>query len=81
MKTLIDGISITPTIDKDTKEWVKSKMQNLNLAYKFIFELDKNYMKNIASNDKYRIQKALELYKQTGIIPTQYFKKINQNRQ
>ena len=75
LKTLIDGISITPTINKDTKEWVKSKMQNLNLAYKFMFELDNNYMKNIASNDKYRIQKALELYKQTGIIPTQYFKK------
>lgn len=42
--------------------------------HRMLFDLDKKYMKNIASNDTYRIQKAYTIYKQTGLIPTVYFK-------
>lgn len=42
--------------------------------HRMLFDLDKKYMGNIASNDTYRIQKAYTIYKQTGLIPSIYFK-------
>jgi tRNA dimethylallyltransferase len=73
LKVLIDGISNTPIILPQTKLWVEQKLRDLQKAYEFMVGLDKNYMQNIASNDKYRISKALEIYKQTSQIPTIYF--------
>ncbi|MGM0518942.1 MAG: tRNA (adenosine(37)-N6)-dimethylallyltransferase MiaA [Campylobacterota bacterium] len=67
LKALIDGISTGLT--KDVKLDI-----SLNEAYELLYSLDKEYMQNISQNDKYRIQKAYSIYKQTNKSPTQYFK-------
>lgn len=75
LKVLIDGISSLPTLDTHSKLWVKEKLENLSDAYHFMYELDPEYMKKIEKSDKYRIEKALSIYKQTNTIPTLYFQK------
>ncbi|WP_428026528.1 tRNA (adenosine(37)-N6)-dimethylallyltransferase MiaA [Arcobacter sp.] len=67
LKILIDGIS------EGVGEDVKLDMPHEEI-YKILFDLDKTYMEKIASNDRYRIQKAYSIYKKTGLTPTQYFK-------
>ena len=66
LKILIDGISEGVGSD------VKLDLPHEEI-YKILFELDKSYMEKIASNDKYRIQKAYSIYKKSGLTPTQYF--------
>ncbi|MGB5917745.1 tRNA (adenosine(37)-N6)-dimethylallyltransferase MiaA [Arcobacter sp.] len=66
LKILIEGIS------EGVGEDVKLDMPHEEI-YKMLFELDKTYMEKIASNDKYRIQKAYSIYKKSGLTPTQYF--------
>jgi tRNA dimethylallyltransferase len=70
---MIDGLSIVPKISKNTVEIVKEKLQDIDECYRFLLSIDKNYMRNISKNDKYRIEKALELYIETNIIPSIYF--------
>ncbi len=74
LKALIDGISSIPDISVQTKQWVESQLKDLQKAYDFISNIDKEYMKNIASTDKYRIEKALLIYKQSSQTPSVYFK-------
>ncbi|WP_375725241.1 tRNA (adenosine(37)-N6)-dimethylallyltransferase MiaA [Arcobacter sp. KX21116] len=66
LKILIEGIS------EGVGEDVKLDMPHEDI-YKMLFELDKTYMEKIASNDKYRIQKAYSIYKKSGLTPSQYF--------
>ena len=66
LKILIEGIS------QGVGEDVKLDMPHEDI-YKMLFDLDKTYMKKIASNDKYRIQKAYSIYRKSGLTPTQYF--------
>lgn len=73
LKVLIDGISNTPELSETTLLWVEEKLQDLSQAYNFLYELDPLYMQKIEKNDKYRIEKALGIYKQTNTIPTDYF--------
>lgn len=73
LKAMIEGLSSTPKISEETKEIVKQKLYNLNDSYEELYKKDINYMKKIASNDKYRIEKALEVYCQTGLTPSEYF--------
>jgi tRNA dimethylallyltransferase len=73
LKALIDGISEVPIMTETTLQWVKNQLQNLENAYKFMVSIDDTYMRKIASTDKYRIEKALSIYKQTDQIPTNYF--------
>ena len=44
-------------------------------AYELLYEIDKEYMQKIEKNDKYRIEKAYSIYKETGLSPTNYFEK------
>ncbi|MCK5110315.1 MAG: tRNA (adenosine(37)-N6)-dimethylallyltransferase MiaA [Arcobacteraceae bacterium] len=74
LKALIDGISSIPNISVQTKQWVESQLKDLKKAYEFISNIDKEYMKNIASTDKYRIERALLIYKQSSQTPSVYFK-------
>ena len=74
LKALVDGISYLPAISSKVTLLVKQQLQDLEKAYNFIYTLDPTYMKNIASNDKYRIEKALNLYHSTNQIPSLYFK-------
>ena len=73
LKSLIDGLSKTPVISKSTNEIVKSELKDLNTLYEKLLKLDYDYMKKIASNDKYRIEKASQIYFETKLTPTEYF--------
>ena len=75
LKVLIDGISPIPTISTTVEAKVVDMLDNLSVAYEYIYKLDKDYMKNIKPTDKYRIKKTLELYFQTQTIPSEFFAK------
>ena len=77
LKSMIDGLSPFPKLSENTISIVKEKMVNIKKVYNELNIKDNRYMKNISSNDKYRIQKALEIYIQTNQVPSSYFE---QNR-
>jgi len=73
LKSLIQGLSSLPKITDETKEVVKNKLTDLGGCYKFLYELDEEYMKKISSNDSYRIEKALLIYEASKLSPTKWF--------
>ncbi len=66
LKALIDGLS--QGVDSKTKLDI-SPLE----AYELLYSIDKEYMQKIEKNDRYRIEKAYSIYKQTGLSPTSYF--------
>ncbi|WP_456485119.1 tRNA (adenosine(37)-N6)-dimethylallyltransferase MiaA [Hydrogenimonas sp.] len=75
LKTLMEGISQIPSIDADTAAKVTSMMKKREDAYRFLRSVDATYASRIPSADRYRIQKGLEIYFQTGQPPSRYFAK------
>lgn len=67
VKTLKEGISqgINEEVSLDV---------SIQETHALLSALDKEYMKNIASNDTYRIKKAYSIYKISGLVPSKYFK-------
>jgi tRNA dimethylallyltransferase len=76
LKMLIEGISELPTISLETKTSTHRHLQDLRKSYTWLYSLDAQYMSHIESNDPYRIEKALNIYLETGLTPTQYFKQF-----
>jgi len=74
LKMLIDGISVLPTISEYTKEKTQKHLLDLEKAYAMLLSLDSEYMSQIESQDTYRIEKALNIYIETSLTPTEYFK-------
>jgi len=74
LKSLLDGLSIIPTITNSIKQIVQEKLENLQECYDFLIKIDKEYMQKIASNDRYRIEKALLIYEASKLTPSQWFK-------
>jgi len=76
LKAMIDGISYIPTINKDVQDKIDLKFttNSLDDIYNELNKLDNTYMKDIKSNDTYRIKKAYSIYAQTNTIPSVYFK-------
>ncbi|MBU1669267.1 tRNA (adenosine(37)-N6)-dimethylallyltransferase MiaA [bacterium] len=74
LSVLINGISELPEISEKTKEQSQELMKNLEDAYRFLYDIDKNYLKAINIHDRYRIEKMLNLYLETNMTPTEYFK-------
>mgnify|MGYP003571753036 CR=1 FL=1 len=70
LKSMIDGVSFKPQISEETKLKVK---KSLAQGYALMSEFDEIYANAISKNDSYRIEKWLEIYFQTGIIPSQFF--------
>ena len=66
LKALIDGLS--QGVDSKTKLDISALE-----AYELLYSIDKKYMQKIEKNDRYRIEKAYSIYKQTGLCPTSYF--------
>ncbi|XPV68395.1 MAG: tRNA (adenosine(37)-N6)-dimethylallyltransferase MiaA [Halarcobacter sp.] len=66
LKALIEGLS------KGLKEDIKLDIP-LQEAYELLLSVDKSYMEKIASADRYRIEKAYSIYKQTQMAPSKYF--------
>jgi tRNA dimethylallyltransferase len=70
---MLDGLSSTPQISEETKSRVTDSLKDLTKLYTKLLNLDKNYMEKIASNDKYRIEKAAQIYFETNLTPSEYF--------
>lgn len=75
LKVLIDGISQLPKIDTATKAQTANSLKDLAQSYKMLQQIDPKYMSHIKPNDKYRIEKALDIYYQTSTAPSEYFTK------
>lgn len=76
LKMLIEGISELPNISNETDAKTKIYLQDLQNSYTWLHGLDTQYMSKIESNDPYRIEKVLNIYLETGLTPTQYFKQF-----
>jgi tRNA dimethylallyltransferase len=75
LKMLIDGISELPSISQATKDKAIPLLDTLEETYTWLDTLDNTYISTIASTDRYRIEKALYIYLETGLTPTEYFTK------
>lgn len=73
LKMLIDGISDVPAMSKETRIKTAQSLLDSKEAYAMLHALDSLYMSKIASNDTYRIEKALNIYFETSLTPTAYF--------
>jgi len=73
LKMLIEGVSKLPNISNKTKEETSKHLLDLPKAYKLLYSLDPKYMSNIKSSDSYRIEKVLNIYFETGMLPSDYF--------
>ncbi len=76
LKMLIEGISELPNISNETDAKTKIYLQDLQKSYTWLHGLDTQYMSKIEPNDPYRIEKALNIYLETRLTPTQYFKQF-----
>jgi len=74
LKSLTQGLSPLPNITKEISWHVENELKDLPKAYNLLYNLDKEYMKNISQNDRYRIEKALLVFRASGICPTKWFK-------
>ncbi len=73
LNALINGISELPKISKEAKDKSNELLKDLTTAHKFLSDIDSKYLKSIETNDRYRIEKMLNLYFQTGMTPSEYF--------
>jgi len=73
LKMLIEGVSELPKISEKSKKETREYLLDLPKAYKLLQSLDPKYMSNIKSNDAYRIEKALNIYFESKMIPSEYF--------
>ncbi len=73
LKSMIEGLSPSPSLSIKTQNIVKEKMFDIKKVYDELYLKDNSYMKKISSNDTYRVQKALEIFIQTDLIPSAYF--------
>jgi len=63
-----------PKPSSEVLKEVAEIVQDLDSAYKLLQKIDLTYSQNIASSDRYRIEKALTIYKTTNMAPSIYFK-------
>ena len=75
LKSLLQGLSEIPKIEQNVKDEVAKMLLHVKDSYELLYGLDKEYMKNIDSNDAYRIEKMLLIYKASGLTPTEWFLK------
>ena len=73
LKSLLQGLSPMPNFSTSTLATVNKMVQNTNEAFSLLSHIDPTYAKKITNNDIYRIQKALLIYFETNMPPTQYF--------
>jgi len=73
LKRLLEGLSPVPDPSEEVARKVERMLQNLPKAYSYMQEKDRLYMKNIAPNDRYRIEKALLIFEASGKTPSEWF--------
>lgn len=73
LKTLVEGISPLPIISDGVKQHASQLLENLSQTHAMLLAQDPKRMQNIDPNDRYRIEKMLHLYLQTGMTPSAWF--------
>ena len=73
LKSLLDGISQLPVVSDTNIKKRNLILKDIDSAYKMMYDIDIEYMSSISPNDSYRIEKALDIYLETGTTPTRYF--------
>jgi len=76
LKMLMDGISELPKISNTSKRKTADALKDLNETYIWLSQMDPGYMAKIAANDPYRIEKVLNIYFETGLTATEYFRQF-----
>jgi len=74
LKVLTKGISKMPHISNSLRVEVEEILSNLDRAYSNLKKIDLEYANSISSSDRYRIQKAYEIYLASNLKPSIYFK-------
>ncbi len=73
LKMLIEGISPLPPLSDETKARVNTALHDLSTAYKLLKQIDPDTVQRITPHDRYRIEKALQVYYATDQRPSAYF--------
>lgn len=73
LKSLLQGLSLIPKISEAVRSEVNNMLLHVSDCYELLNTLDSEYMKNIDSNDRYRIEKMLLIYKASGLTPSEWF--------
>ena len=74
LKSLLSGLSQRPKISDETKQKVQIALQDMTNAFNILEEKDPLYAEKISSSDSYRIEKWFEIYIQSGLEASKYFK-------
>ena len=74
LKMLLEGISSLPPLTAQSRTKTDEAMRDLSSAYHMLKSVDPQYMAAITPTDRYRIEKALLIYFETGMTPGIYFK-------
>jgi len=74
LKSLLNGLSSLPKIDASIVSDVKIELRDLQKCHDMLNNLDPQYMKNISSNDAYRIEKAMLIYRASSTAPSEWFR-------
>ena len=80
LKSMIEGLSILPPKTKIIEEEIERICLKIPLAYDLLKNIDKEYASKINPNDKYRIQKALEIFLLTNTPPSLYFQNARKKK-
>ena len=75
LRTLVQGLSPIPEYSQETITNVQELLTDLPSAHKLLLQADAEYMHGIEPTDRYRIEKMMLIYIQTGLSPSQYFEK------
>ena len=78
LKTILDGLSGEPEYSPDTIAQVSSMLRDLPEAHKLLTAIDPETASRIEANDRYRLEKALLIYVQTGHAPSEYRRRHQQ---
>ncbi len=73
LKSLLQGLSEIPKISEEVKVEVDKMLLHIGDCHALLHNIDSEYMKNIDSNDRYRIEKMLLIYKASGLSPSKWF--------
>ncbi len=75
LKILIDGISMLPDISEQSRMQAAETMKDISKAYMRLKSVDPKVVAKIEPTDRYRIEKMLLIWLETGEAPSIYFKK------
>lgn len=75
LKAMLTGLSDKPLVCEENKQKVARMLKDIDSTFELIRTIDFEYSQKITNKDTYRMEKWLEIYFETGTIPSQYLKK------